>query len=232
MNRTPDIRGLLSHLPLFQGLTAAELQRLAAGSSRRPLRRGEALFRQGDRPTGFYLVVFGRIALQARSAGGRQRVADIIGAGRSFGEAIMFLDKPYIVTAAALTDALVLHVSKEAVLAALDRDPRLARRIIALLSAKLHDALRDLDMYAHGSATRRFVAWLLRLAAADSGTATIVLPSAKKVIASKLNISAEHLSRLLGELSREGLLEVRGRTIAIADVGRLDEWSRRGEAAS
>ncbi len=117
MRREPDLAAFLPHLPLFAGLGAAELARLGAGTTRRRLRRGEMLFRQGEPSTGFHAVVHGRIALTVRSARGRERVTDIIEAGRSFGEAIMFLDKPYIVGARALTDALVLHVARDTVFA-------------------------------------------------------------------------------------------------------------------
>jgi CRP/FNR family transcriptional regulator, dissimilatory nitrate respiration regulator len=218
---------LLARLPLFAGLGAAELARLAAATSRRDLKRGEFLFRKGEAPTGFYLVVHGRIELRARSPHGRERVTDIVGAGRSFGEAIMFLDKPYIVSAKALGDVLVLHVAKDTVFAELERNPAFGRRLIATLSAKLHAAARELDTYALGSGEQRFAAWLLRAAApAERGAVTVTLPAAKRAIASRLNLSAEHLSRILRHLSAEGLIEVRGRSLDIPDVARLRAWSK------
>lgn len=226
MRREPEIKAFLGHLPLFQGLGPAELARIAAGSARRRLRRGETLFRQGEAATGFHAVVYGRIALTARAPRGRERVTEIISPGRSFGEAIIFLDRPYIVGARALSDALVLHVAKETVLAELERSPGFARRVIAALSAKLHASVRELDLYALGSAGQRFAAWLLRAArAAETGAAAVTLPAAKRAVASKLNLSAEHLSRILRQLSAEGLIEVRGRKVDIPDVARLREWS-------
>jgi CRP-like cAMP-binding protein len=57
MRREPDVQAFLAHLPLFQGLKADELARLAAGTTRRRLRRGETLFCQGELSTGFYAVV-------------------------------------------------------------------------------------------------------------------------------------------------------------------------------
>jgi hypothetical protein len=92
------------------------------GTTRRRLRRGETLFRKGEPSTGFHAVARGPIVLVARSAQGRERVSAIINAGRSFGEAIMFLEKPYIVSARALSDALVLHVFGE-----LERNPGCTR---------------------------------------------------------------------------------------------------------
>lgn len=55
----------LASLPLFKELGAATLARLAAGTTRRPLKRGEALFRQGEPATGMYVVVHGEIKLSA-----------------------------------------------------------------------------------------------------------------------------------------------------------------------
>jgi CRP-like cAMP-binding protein len=217
-----DTQAFLAHLPLFQGLSSAELARLAAGTVRRRLRRGELLFRQGELSTGVHAVVHGRLALIVRGTAGQERVSDIIGPGRSFGEAIMFLEKPYIVSAKALGDALVLHVAKETVFAELERNPRFARRMIAALSAKLEATVRELDSYALGSASRRFAAWLLRAArAGESGAAELTLPASKKAVASKLNLSAEHLSRILRELAAEGVIEVAGRTVRILDMEKL-----------
>ena len=163
MRGEPDIGAFLNHLPLFQGLSGAEIGRLAEGTARRRLRAGETLFREGEPSTGVHAVVHGRIALTVRGPAGRERVSDIIGAGRSFGEAIMFRDKPYIVSAKALSDSLVLHVAKATVFAELERNPRFARRIIAALSAKL---------------------WLLRAARPGaSGTASVTLPASKRAVA-------------------------------------------------
>lgn len=225
MRREPDVKAFLAHLPLFEGLKADELARLAAGTTRRRLRSGETLFRQGEPSTGFHAVVHGRMVLVARSAAGRERVSAIIEAGRSFGEAIMFLEKPYIVSARALADALVLHIAKETVFAELERNPGFGRRVIATLSAKLHAAARELDMYALGSGSRRFAAWLLRAApSTERGAIAVTLPAAKRTIASQLNLSAEHLSRILGELARAGLIEVAGRKVSIPDASRLRDW--------
>jgi len=216
----------LAHLPLFEGLKADELARLAAGTTRRGLRSGEQLFKRGDPSTGFHAVIHGRVALVAASPRGRERVSAIVEAGSSFGEAIMFLEKPYIVSARALGDALVLHIAKETVFAELEHNPGFARRIIASLSAKLHAAVRELDLYALGSGGRRFAAWLLRAAPSteQDGAAELTLPAAKRAIASQLNLSAEHLSRILRELAHEGLIEVRGRKVRIPDVARLRAW--------
>jgi CRP-like cAMP-binding protein len=51
--------------------------------------------------------------------------------------------------------------------------------------------------------------------------AVITLPAKKGVIASQLNLTHEHFSRLLHEIEAAGLIQVDGREILISDIGRL-----------
>lgn len=217
VRREIKLETFLANLPLFRGLAAAELSVIAAGTRRRKLARGESLFREGDASNGLFAVVYGKVQLTARG-----RVVDIVGPGKSFGEAVMFLEKPYIVSATAAADSLVLQVEKGVVFAEIERNPIFARRIIASLSQRLELLVRELDSYALSNAGQRFVAWLLRAQNGDaSGELVVTLPAAKAAIASRLNLSAEHLSRVLKDLSRQGLLEVHGRVLRIPDVARL-----------
>jgi CRP-like cAMP-binding protein len=220
----------LARLPLFAGLPPESLARLAAATERRRLKRGETLFREGEPSTGVHALVYGSIRLSMRAARG-ERVVDIVSPGQSFGEPVMFLEKPYIVGAAALADSLVLHVAKQAVFDELERSPALARRVIAALSQRVEGLVREVETYALGSAAKRFAAWLARRAPAGGGAASVMLPAAKRQLASRLNLSAEHLSRVLRELSSRGLIEVRGRELRVPDLERLRAWSARPEGA-
>lgn len=224
--REPDVRAFLAHLPLLRGASAAEIERLAAGTTRRRLKRGEVLFHEGDAPSGFYAVVHGRIGLRRG-----ERLTDVIAEGRSFGEAVMFLERPAIVTALALADTLVLHIARQTVHAEIERSPAFARRIIGALAAKLEASMHELETYALGTGGRRFAVWLLRAAHADTAAAALTLPAPKRAIASKLNLSAEHLSRVMRELALDGLIEVRGRTVRIPDPAKLRAWTRHSPRA-
>lgn len=226
MRRTIDVHAFLSRLPLFKGLPADEIDRLAQSTTRRVLERGDVLFRRGEPSTGICALVYGRIRLSAAAPGGNERVVDVIVPGTTFGEAVMFLDKPYIVNATAMADSLVLHIAREAIFSGLERNPLFARRIIAGLAERVEGLIRDLHDYALQSAAKRFVAWLLRRreVGAAEHEATVVLPGAKRALASQLNLSAEHLSRVLNELSTQGLVGVRGRELTIPDVPRLRAW--------
>lgn len=218
---------LLAGLSLFKELDAATLARLAAGITRRSLKRGETLFRKGDPVTGMYVVVYGEVKLIASTPARGARLAGMVGPGQSFGEPVMFLERPTLVTAQAATDALLLHLSKEAVFAELERNPKFARRMIAGLSKRIESLVRELDRQAIGSGTERFIAYLLRHDRDMPGPSVITLPAAKAAIASQLNLTPEHLSRILHELAEAGLLHVEDRKITVPDPERLEVAARR-----
>jgi len=229
--RDIDPRVFLARLPLFMELGAASIERIAAGAGRLRLARGATLFRQGESPSGFYVVVVGEIRLIAHGARG-SRLTGIVEAGRSFGEPVMFLEKPYLVDAVAHTDAVVIHVPKENVFEEIERNPRFARRVIAGLATRIETLVREIDATVRRSARERLVNYLLRAHPAAEGEIRVSLPATKAAIATQLGLTPEHLSRLLRELTARQLLRVEGRRIVIPDVARLAAAARRRGAAA
>ncbi|HSO05742.1 MAG TPA: Crp/Fnr family transcriptional regulator, partial [Pelomicrobium sp.] len=157
----PDPFDLLMALPLLRAVGEDAVQTLAAGARAVHLAAGDVLFRRGAACTGFHVVVDGLIKLTLEGADGAEKVIDIVGPGKSFGEAVMFLDKPYYVSAEACADSLLLHVDKEVVFGLVDHDPLFARRMLAGLSARLHELVRDVESYSLRSGTQRVIAYLL-----------------------------------------------------------------------
>ena len=150
---------------------------------------------------------------------GGEKVVEIVGPGNSFGEAVMFMDKPYIVSTQALVDTMLLHIAKPAVFDELERTPRFARKMLAGLSQRLHGLISDVEAYSLNSGTQRVIGYLLREGLKDGEEVT--LHASKAVVASRLNLTPEHFSRILHDLSSAGLIEVNGRAVRIPDLERL-----------
>src|SRR3989304_6063376 len=174
MPSTPiKVRTFLANVPLFRELAAAEIDRIAEQTKSLHVERGTVLFQRGESSEGFYIVIFGQVKLSFISRAGDEKVVDLLGPGQSFGEAVMFMERPHVVTAQSLADSMLLHVSKPAVFEELEHDPRFARRMIAGLSQRLHYLLEDLEGYSMRSGVQRVIGFLLR----DEGDGT--LPEAR-----------------------------------------------------
>jgi CRP-like cAMP-binding protein len=223
MKQDIKVHAFLANLPLFKEASAEEIDRIAQGTRTVHASRGETLFHKGDNPEGFHLVVYGQVKLAFISPQGADKVVEIIGPGMSFGEAVMFLDSPHVVYAQTLADSLLLHVSKSVVFDEIERNPKFARKMLGGLSRRLHGIISDVEAYCMHSGAQRVIGYLLRDAEQAEGSpqVDVMLPTNKGVIASRLNLTPQHFSRILHELTEAGLVSVEGRTIHITDVDRL-----------
>ncbi len=223
-----DIRQILSRLPLFQELTPEQLAVLEKAAHERRLAKGEMLFQKGDLPKGVFVLVFGQVKLAFPSSQGNEKVVQIVGPRQCFGEAIMFLNRPSPVFAQGLVDSLLLHINSGPVFELLEKDPLFARRMLAGLSMRLHSLVQDVETYSLRSSAQRVVGYLLQQCPQEGGPCEgpidISLPTSKQVIASRLNLTPETLSRILHDLSANGLISVSGKQITIKDVKLLREF--------
>lgn len=219
------IRNILSHIPLFHTLAPKHLDQIVAETKEIRLNKGEVLFRKGAPALGFYVVTFGQIKLGITSPQGNEKVVEIIGARQSFGEAAMFLSTVYPVTAEALADSLILYVSRKSVDQLLTQDPTFAHAMLAGLSFRLHSLIHDVESYSMRSSTQRVIGYLLQQCPEQPrGAVEVSLPTSKMVIASRLNLTPETLSRVFHDLAQNGLIEVDGRMIRILDPLQLREF--------
>jgi CRP-like cAMP-binding protein len=213
----------LAQLPLFEAMSPAELDRIALGTSTVRLARGAPVFQRGDPCVGFHVVVYGQVKLAFVSAQGAEKVVELIGPRHSFGEAVMFMGKPYIVAAQALEDTLLVHVAKAAIIDEIARDPALACKMLAGLSRRMHGLMGDLESYCLHSGTQRTIGYLLKDGPSLDGT-LVRLPVSKALVASRLNLTPEHLSRILADLMAHRLVQVQGRNVTILALEALRQY--------
>ncbi|GGC06448.1 Crp/Fnr family transcriptional regulator [Pseudoduganella buxea] len=214
------IQAFLSKVPLFARLRPDEVDRIALGTTKVRVARGELVFQRGEPCVGFHIVVYGQVKLSFTSNGGAEKVIELIGPGHSFGEALMFMNKPYIVTAQATEDSMLLHVSQPVIFREIHGDPDFACAMLAGLSQRMHSLMSDMESYSLRSGTQRVAGYLLK-DCDGAGSSELTLPAAKAVLASRLNLTPEHFSRIMADLSARQLIAFRGRHIVIPDVEKL-----------
>lgn len=219
MRHKTDLGALLAHQPLFRSLDADQLAVVTAAAQKVAIEKNEFVFHRGDPANGLYVVAVGHIKLAVPAANGQEKVIEFFGPGEAFGEAFMFLDKPYMVEAQALDDSLLIWIDKQDIYAAIDRDPSFARRMLAGLSLRLHTLVKDIETVNLQNAMQRVVAYLLNQPREDD---QMRFPFNKSVIASKLGLTPETLSRLLHQLAEAGLIEVDGKRVHIVDAAVLE----------
>jgi CRP-like cAMP-binding protein len=225
----PDFKALLTGQPLFNDLSNEEITRVTQNVRELRPKKGEILFNKGDECKGLHILLTGLVKLSFISPHGHEKVVEIIHPGQMFGEALMFLERPYVVSSQALADSWVLYFPKATIFEELERDPRLAHKMIAGLSVRLHQLISNIEDYSLHSGKKRVIGYLLREIAdvsppIENHACTIHLSISKNIIASLLSMTQEHFSRILHELAELGLIAVRSREIHIPDIRRLQQY--------
>ena len=210
-------------LPLFARLDRGALTRITTGAEEVRLPGGTVIYRQGDPCKGIYIVVAGQVKLAMHAPHGAEKVVELVGPGGCIGETTIARGCPHVLTAETIAETRLVHLAKAAAQEELERTPVFARSLISSLSDRMHHLISAFENCMLRSGTERVVGYLMSRLPADVGgkSETIILDVKKGVIASQLNLTQEHFSRILHELTSKGLIEVNGRNVRVPDIVRL-----------
>lgn len=209
----------LEHIPLFEGLDADILQQLGQFASVRNVSSSTLLYQEGDPPDHLYILLSGLVELFT-GLQGRHSAILILWPPEPFLAAAALTEEPYLMSARTLGSARLMVLEAAAVRAAAARSAELSNRFTQLLAGQFRMVVRGIKDLRVRSGPCRVGAFLLRLVkeAGEDGFAD--LPISKGVLASRLGLTPESLSRALGTLKDHGLT-VRGTRVILTDEAKL-----------
>lgn len=157
------------------------------------------------------------------SSDGKEKVIEVIHPQQTFAEAVMFMQRAvYPVYAESLEEVHVLTIPNALMLQALENNSKACLQLLGHLSVRLHQRLGELETLTFQNATQRFVLYLIQqLEQRHQDHVEIELMLPKQLIASRLSMKPETLSRIIAKLRHEGLLDIQGRQIDIPSVHAL-----------
>lgn len=201
---------------LFSGLDDSQFQEVIAHAAPVELSAGKLLFSLGDECKAFYWVSEGLIRLYRTSPQGEEKVIELIRPGRYFGEAALFLGSRYPVNAAAQTKTRLIAIDSAHFRTWLAEDVDRCMKLLAGMSARLHKLINEIDSLSLMKGADRLLQYLLDHSDPDeSGELVVDLEAPKNVIASRIGVKPETLSRLLHKLSDLGYIENKGGRLRI-----------------
>lgn len=227
---TTDKISALRRTALFGGLNEPELSSLAGRATERRLARGEILFMAGDEAAGLFVVVEGALRAYREGLDGREQIIHVERAGATIAELPVFDDKPYPSTVAAEEDSIVLFLAKTDVRALCLSQPELALIALKLLAGRLRKCAELVEALSLREVDQRLARWLLAEARtrgrrlSDKLELNLVLTNQQ--IAAHIGSVREVVSRALARLQQNGLIEVDGRHVFIADEAALAVFSQ------
>jgi len=216
--RAEDV-DLVRHLPLFTGLEPAQLPDLLTGAMLQRFPRETELFRQDERPDFLHVLLEGSVELIG-TTDDRESIIEILTPVDTFILAAVLGDTPYLMSAKVLEKARILMLPAPTLRRQIIERPQLALTMLASLAGQFRAMVRQVKDMKLRTTTERLAAYLLRLHGARPPGTPVALPVSKRILASRLAMAPENLSRAFAALRGHGIT-VRGTTIVVVDPAAL-----------
>ena len=179
--------------------------------------RGETLFLQDEKATAIHIVLDGWVKLYRVTANGNEAVVSIFTNGESFGEAVALRNLNYPVSAEVVTTSRIMHIPTSVLVELIRQDPEVALSILSSTFTHLHGLVSQLEQLKARTGAQRVVEFLLGLCRTTTGSCKVVMPYDKVLIAGKLGMKPESLSRAFARLKPMGV-QIDRNHVSIEDV--------------
>jgi CRP-like cAMP-binding protein len=222
-----NLIGTLRRLPLFNDLFEDELSLIAERMTVREYEAGTIIFSEGDACHELLIVSEGTVKTLKTAPNGRQQLIAIERAGNSLAEVAIFDGGPYPATARAASFTILLRLEAEHFRRICLQYPAVAMKVVKVLGYRLRRMGSLIESLSFSTVRGRLVAYLLHLAEED-GCRTpqgveFKLTENNEELAARLGTVRELVSRNLGRLHGEGLIQMRRRAVIIPDIVALKE---------
>ena len=211
---------IITRVAIFRGLRSETVEHIIAPATAVILRPHDWLFRQGDPATAFFIVIDGWVKLYRITPSGDETVIHILTKGESFAEAVAFTGNRYPATAEAVTDARVGRVPADHVVRCIRESPDIALAMIASASTHMHHLVQQVEQLKAQSGVQRVAEFIASLSATRQGACAIALPYDKVLIAARLGLTPESLSRAFARLKTVGVV-IDASQVVVKDIAKL-----------
>jgi CRP/FNR family transcriptional regulator, dissimilatory nitrate respiration regulator len=211
---------IITRVAVFRGLKPETVQHIIAPATAVMLRPHEWIMRQDDPATAFFIVIHGWVKLYRSTASGDETVIDIMTKGDSFAEAAAFTGNRYIATAEAVSEARVGRIPADHLVRCILGSPDIALAMIASISTHMHHLVQQVEQLKAQSGVQRVAEFLASLSLTKQGKCAIALPYDKVLIAARLGLTPESLSRAFARLKAVGVM-IDASHVEVKDIAKL-----------
>ncbi len=202
---------MVAHLPLFAGLTAADLAEVLREARSSRYTKNSAVFEQGADAASFFLLLHGHVRASKTTPTGEQIVVRYVAPGEIFGVAPAIGLSRYPATATAVDDSVVLIWPSAAWPRLIARFPQLATNTLQTVGNRLQESHTRVVEMSTQQVEQRVAHALLRLAKQsgrklDHGV-EIDFPISRQDIAQMTGTTLHTVSRILSGWEQAGLVE-------------------------
>jgi len=208
---------VITRVAVFRGLKPETVQHIIAPATATMLRPHQMVMRQDDPATAFFIVIDGWVKITRNNQSGGETIIDMMKKGDSFAEAVAFCGRRYIATGEAIDVARIARIPADHLIRCIRETPDIALAMIASVSQRMHYLVQQVEQLKAQSGVQRVAEFLASLSMAEDGCCVLALPYDKVLIASRLGLTPESLSRAFAKLRGVGVT-VNASQVSVRDI--------------
>ncbi|POS01077.1 CRP-like cAMP-binding protein [Flavobacterium croceum DSM 17960] len=207
----------------LKALTKDELVKMAECKTSYTIKKGEAIFEEGEVTNGIYCVKDGVCKMTKLSANGKDQIVKLIKAGELLGQRSMISDEPANLSAIALEDMEVCFIPKAEVMQFFNENNQFSMNVMKTICNDLKDADDQMVAMAQKTVKERLAETLLYLedTFGKNTDGTLHIQLSREELAGMIGTATESCIRLLSEFNKNEYIELIGKKIAIKDRNKL-----------
>jgi CRP-like cAMP-binding protein/CheY-like chemotaxis protein len=198
----------------------SELKKIIQDRKSRHFKKNQVIYYDGDKGSGLYLVISGKVKTIKLAEDGRELMTGIYANDEYLGINALLANEPYADTATALEDSVLCLIPKDQLEQLLNLYPEVAREFIKLLANDIRDKEDQLMQLAYHSVRKRMAEAMIRLYRQQNDSKE-GFKITREDLAAMAGMATETVSRTLSDFKDEGLIEKKGSLITILEPEKL-----------
>jgi CRP/FNR family transcriptional regulator, polysaccharide utilization system transcription regulator len=210
---------------LFKGLNVKDKETIASHHSVHHIRKGDFLFREGEKSKGLICLSTGKAKVFKEGVGGREQIVKMVKQNGLIGYRALFTENFWLFSAAAIEDSSICVLDKNTLVKMLKKNADLTIKFTRLLSEELgYSNSRTISLtqkHIRGRLAESLIV-LRDTYGLDADGKTLNVSLSREDIAGLSNMTTSNAIRTLSGLSADGIIMVKGRRITILDTNTLE----------
>jgi CRP-like cAMP-binding protein len=216
---------------MFNILSAEEKETLIKNHSCSYYKKGEIIYKEGDKPTGLICLSKGKVKVFKEGVGGREQIVRMAKTLGFIGYRALFAADNYISSAVALEDSTICIIDKESILKVIRSNGELGLRIIHELAEELgfsNSRTVSLTQKHIRGRLAESILFLKDTYGLEEDNSTIKVYLSREDLANLSNMTTSNAIRTLSTFASEGVIYIDGRKIKITNMTLLQKISELG----
>ena len=222
---------MIDKMHVFNDLTAKQKKRLVENSTKSNYKKGEIIYKEGDKPTGLIFLSKGKVKIFKEGVGGRDQIVRMAKQNGFIGFRALFAKQNYLATAEAIDESEIVTIEKNILFDVLEENGKFALKIIKFLATELGFSNTRTVTLTQKHIRGRLAEALLFLKDTygfEEDSVTLKVYLSREDLANLSNMTTSNAIRTLSAFSQENVIGLEGRKIKILDINTLDHISELG----